>query len=416
MRTAAVVTAGTELVTGLVLDTNAAELGVALTAAGLIVEEHASAVDDEALLSELLKRLTAAYDLVVVTGGLGPTHDDVTREAASHALSLPLARDAGIAQGLRKVAKRHSEEEAVSQVFRQADVLAGARVLIPRLGTAPGQIAETARGHLVLLPGPPREMRSMLPDAFDALGLGEAASPLVLGAVGLGESDVQVAAQRALLGREGIGLTVLAGGGVVRVVLFERGCGRETLEAAGAAVAAELGEACYTTAGETLAEAVLREARTGGVTLATAESCTGGMIAAALTDIAGSSDVFAGGVVSYSNGLKQGALGVPADVLERHGAVSEQTAEAMASGCRALTGAGVCVAVTGIAGPGGGSDDKPVGTVWFAIVSARGTSAVLRRFPGDRATVRLRATVTALDLVRREILAARSAGAGPSAG
>lgn len=403
MPTAAVVTVGTELVTGLVIDTNAAELGVMLTAARFTVDERVSVPDDAEVLAALLGRLVRAHDLVVVTGGLGPTHDDVTREAAAVALGVPLERDLHLEESLREAVARHGSASSAEQVFRQADVLAGARVLPARLGTAPGLVAETPRGHLVLLPGPPREMRALLPDVRDALGLSANAAPLVLGTTGLPESEVQLAAQRALDGDEGVGLTVLARPGEVRVVLFDRGAGPERLAAAGDAVSAEIGDACFTERGETLAEAVLRLCRERGLTLAAAESCTGGMIAAALTDVAGSSDVFLGGVVAYSNGLKRAAIGVDAATLDAHGAVSAETAAEMAEGVRRLTGADVSVSVTGIAGPGGGSADKPVGTVWFGVLSERGARQEHRLFPGDRATVRLRATALSLDLVRREI-------------
>jgi nicotinamide-nucleotide amidase len=398
--TSAVVTVGTELVTGLVIDTNAAEIGLALTAAGFDVSERVSVGDDESVLERLLRRLTDSCALVVVTGGLGPTHDDITREAASRALDVPLIRDERIAERLRAVAARHAEPEAAEQVFRQADVLQGARVLSPAIGTAPGQVAETPAGHLVLLPGPPREMRGMLADALAALGLGDAARPVVLSATGMPESDVQVVVQRELGGRGDVGFTVLSRPGEVRAVLFDRGAGRAAVLTVSAAICEALGDACFSTTGETLAEAVLREAREAGATIATAESCTGGMIAAALTDIPGSSDVFLGGVVSYSNELKRAALRVTESTLREHGAVSPETAEEMVCGISELTGADVCVSVTGVAGPGGGSAEKPVGTVWFGLLTSGSCVMIPRLYPGDRATVRIRATAAALDLMR----------------
>ncbi|HEY3318692.1 MAG TPA: nicotinamide-nucleotide amidohydrolase family protein [Coriobacteriia bacterium] len=403
MPCAAIVTVGTELVTGLVVDTNAAEIGASLTAAGFIVDERVSLPDDIAAVAARLTRLAADHDLVVVTGGLGPTHDDVTREAASRALGVPLERDEAIAAGLRAIAGRHGEARAAEQVYRQADVLRGARVLPATLGTAPGQVAATARGDLVLLPGPPREMRAMLPQALAELGLTATAAPVVLATTGLPESDVQVAAERVLGGVSGIGLTVLARAGEVRAVLFDRGAAPGSLAAAAQGVCDALGDRCFSATGESLAAAVLREARDASLTIATAESCTGGMVAAALTDVAGSSDVFLGSVVSYSNESKERLLRVPADTLRDHGAVSPQTAEAMAKGVRRLTGADVCVSVTGVAGPGGGTPEKPVGLVWFGLLSPDAQRQERRLFPGDRDAVRVRATATALDLVRLEI-------------
>lgn len=403
MWTAAVVTVGTELVTGLVVDTNAAEIGVALTAAGLRVAERVSLPDDADAIADALARLSREHALVVVTGGLGPTHDDITREAASQALGVPLVRDEGIAGTLTPWLSRHAEPDAIAQVLRQADVLDGALVLPATVGTAPGLVAETPAGRLVLLPGPPREMRAMLPEALAALGLEAETQPMVLCTTGLAESDVQLRAQRALAGVAALGLTVLARPGEVRVVLFDEGAGAEALASAGAAVADALGDECFSRTGESLAEAVLRLARDTGATIATAESCTGGMIAAALTDIPGSSDVFLGGVVSYSDQLKMDALAVPAGMLAQYGAVSEEVAGAMAEGVRALAAADLAVSVTGVAGPGGGSPEKPVGLVWFGLSAEGVLHRTSRRFPGDRATVRLRATAVALDLLRRRL-------------
>jgi nicotinamide-nucleotide amidase len=397
---AAVLTVGTELTVGLQLDTNAPEISAVLTAAGFRVTELASVADDEASIASAIERLTAACALVVVTGGLGPTHDDITREAAARALSRPIVRDATVAGRLESVRSRHLDPEAASHVMRMADVLEGSRVLPAVVGTAPGQVVETPGGHLVLLPGPPREMRPLLAAALRTLGFEPTTAPVVLCTTGRSESDIQVVAQRVLAGAEDIELTVLARPGEVRVVLVDAGAGPERLASEGELIASALGEACVSTGGETLAEATLRTAREAGLTLGTAESCTGGMVAAALTDVPGSSETFLGGVVSYSNALKEAALGVDAAVLSVHGAVSAETAEAMATGCARLTGADVCVSITGIAGPGGGSADKPVGTVWFGIASPAGIRTELATYPGDRTTVRLRATAYALDLMR----------------
>ncbi len=400
--TAAVVTVGSELTTGLRLDTNSAEIALALTGAGYRVAELVSIADDAAELAEVLARLTAICALVIVTGGLGPTHDDITREAASRALSRPLARNEALARGLEAVAARHAGANAAAQVFAQAEVLEGARVLPADVGTAPGQIVLTPAGSLVLLPGPPREMRPMLAAVIAEFSVREA-RPLALGCTGTTESDAQFAAQRALARRPGIGLTVLARPGDVQVVLFDEGAGEAAVLAAAEAVGRELGDVCYAADGATLAEAVLSRAESAGLTLATAESCTGGMVGAALTEVPGASEAYLGGVVSYADSLKVAVIGVRQATLDAHGAVSEETAREMAEGVRGLTGADLAVAVTGIAGPEGGVPEKPVGTVWFALASADGTSADLRHFPGDRTTVRARATAAALDLLRREL-------------
>lgn len=397
---AAVVTVGTELVTGLRPDTNSAEIAAALTAAGYRVGETVSVPDELATLAALLRRLMAEYALVIATGGLGPTHDDVTRDAAAQALGLPLERDASLERLLEPVALRHSDAEAAVQVYRQADVIAGAHVILPGVGTAPGQVVATESGLLALLPGPPAEMRPMLAEVL--AGSAGASPPVSLGVSGMPESDAQVVAQRALEGFDGVGLTVLATPGDVRVVLIDDGAGRSVLAAAADAVDSALGDASYGTA--TLAEAVLAAARERGVRIATAESCTGGLVAATLTEVPGASDVFAGGVVAYSNAVKVALLAVGENDLEENGAVSETVARAMAEGCRERLGADTAVAVTGIAGPGGGTPAKPVGLVWFAVADAAGTVVQHRILPGDRERIRARAAVTALGMLRRRLM------------
>ncbi len=401
-RTAAIVTVGTELVRGLAVDTNTAEIAHVVSGAGIDVGETVSVPDDLAVLTGALRRCTASYDLVVVTGGLGPTHDDVTREAAAEALGLTVARDAALKETLRASAARHTDERAAAQVFNQADVIAGATVLPAVCGTAPGQVVPTLRGSLVLLPGPPREMRPIL-HRLAASWRSVGVEPRVLRCTGLSESDLQMAAQDVLGDRTDIELTVLAKPGDVRVVLFDRGAGAAALDETAAAVAAIVGEPCYSVDGSSLAEVVLSRAHAAGLTLATAESCTGGLVGAALTDVPGSSSAYLGGVVSYSDEAKVTLLGVDPGLISACGAVSDAVAMAMAAGARDALGADYAVSVTGVAGPGGGSPDKPVGTVWFAVAGPDGVRAQIRRFSGDRDSVRERSTTTALDLLRRAL-------------
>jgi nicotinamide-nucleotide amidase len=403
-RSAAIVTVGSELTEGLRIDTNTAEVARDLQRYGFRVAETVSVGDDIGLLSKSLSRLTASCDLVVTTGGLGPTHDDITREAASEALGIELIRDEGLAEFLQPFVARHSDPGSADQLFKQALVLSGAEVLPPTTGTAAGQVLTTPGGLLVLLPGPPREMRPMLASWLRALRPTRAEA-VDLGVTGLPESDVQLATQRALEGRAGIGLTVLARPGDVRVILLDEGAGASALSEATAAVVHTIGASCYSAEGETLASVVVDAARHAGFTVATAESCTGGMVAAAITDIAGASDVLLGGVVAYANSAKADLLSVPPGILAQFGAVSEQTARAMAEGALACFGADIAVATTGIAGPEGGTPDKPVGLVWFAVATAHGThSKRTLMSSADRYAVRARATSTALDLIRREIL------------
>lgn len=402
-RDAAIVTVGSELVTGERLDTNTRDIALALRGVGYRVRITLSLPDDVDLLAAELARLTTTYPLVVVTGGLGPTHDDVTREAASHALGLPLERDAALEASLRLVASRHAHPDAAARIAVQADVLRGATVLPAVLGTAPGQIAPTPAGRIVLLPGPPRELAPLL-QRFLADEPG-GAPPVRLRLTGITESDAQIRVTSALGDPQGIDFTVLAAPGDVEVLLFDAGAGHEALVTAGVLARMALADVCYSTDGSSLAEVVVRAALDRGVRLATAESCTGGMVAAALTSVPGASAVVAGGIVAYANDVKATALGVPVATLEASGAVSADTAAAMAAGAATRLSATHAVSITGIAGPEGGTPDKPVGLVWFALWCNGVLTTEERRFSGDRFAVRARATAQALDLLRRALTA-----------
>lgn len=400
--TAAIVTVGTELTSGLRRDTNGGEIARALSDAGYAVASLCSLPDDMAAVEAILKTLTSTHALVVVTGGLGPTHDDITREAASQALGRPLVRDEAIAARLQQLALRHKEPRARAQMSRQADVLQGATVLPAVAGTAPGQVVPTPAGSLVLLPGPPNEMRPLLAHALE--NASPAAKPVRLRCVGITESDAQHRVEPVIAGLH-VDLTLLASPDDVEVVLFPHDGDASDLDAAADAARSALGTACYSDDGSSLPEVVLALARTKGWRLACAESCTGGLLAAALTDVPGASDVFAGGIVAYANDVKSRLLGVPDGMLAQFGAVSSQTAEAMAEGALREGEATLAVSTTGVAGPGGGTDEKPVGLVWFGIADTEGrVRSFERHFGGDRDMVRRRATATALDLLRHRLI------------
>jgi nicotinamide-nucleotide amidase len=392
------------LTEGLRVDTNTAEVARDLQRYGFRVAEALSVADDIDSLAAALKRMTGQYSLVVVTGGLGPTHDDITRDAAAKALGIGLHPNAALTEFLQPFLDRHADSGAAPQILSQALVLDGAAILSPTTGTAAGQVVPTGAGSLILLPGPPREMRPMLASWLRRLDPVRAAA-VDLGVTGWPESDVQLAAQRALVGHAGVGLTVLARPGDVRVLLLDEGAGDAGLMAACESVASEIGAACYSVAGETLAETVVRLSATAGLTVASAESCTGGMVCSAITDVPGSSAVFLGGIVAYANTAKTNLLSVPDALIARHGAVSEQTALAMAEGARVRFGADIAVSTTGVAGPSGGTADKPVGLVWLAVATRSHMSAFeMRMSAADRYAVRSRATARALDLIRREVL------------
>ncbi len=398
---AAVVGVGTELVTGLRTDTNTAEIAAALLGAGFRVAETVRVADDAALISATLRRLTSSCSLVVVTGGLGPTHDDITREAAADALGVSMSRDPETERRLQTFTSRHRDPDARRQLFTQADVLEGATVIAPTLGTAPGQTIPTPLGRLVLLPGPPAEMRPMLATLLATAS--QAVAPARLRCTGLTESDAQMRVQRALESHAGVELTILASPADIEIVIFDDGAGEAGVAAAADAALEALGEDCYSRDGSTLAQVVVRRAHEVGLKLALAESCTGGRVAAALTDVPGSSAVLTGGIVAYSDAVKTSTLGVAEETLAAHGAVSSQTAAEMALGVADSLKADIAVSITGIAGPGGGTADKPVGTVWFGLAREGRVRTWQRSLFGDREGVRIRATVEALDAMRREM-------------
>lgn len=393
---AAIVTVGSELTYGLRLDTNTRQIASLLSRNGYTVAEAVSVGDDRDALAAILRRLCDSYALVVTTGGLGPTHDDLTREAAADALGSNLISDPSMLEWLEDIATRHTRQTASDQVFRQADMLEGAQVIRPTTGTAPGQVVPTPAGKLLLLPGPPREMAPMLDEFFV-----DAGAPIsrTLRCVGITESDAQVLAEEVLAEHPSVSLTVLASPSLVDVVLIQQGSDDDVADAA-MDTAAALGAHVYSSDGRSLAQVILDEAAALGISIVTAESCTGGLLSAAFTDVPGSSRVISGGVVTYSNELKTSLLGVSEHAIKEHGAVSGPVAEEMAAGAMKRLGGDLAISITGVAGPDGGTAEKPVGLVWFSVAYQGETRSFSRNLLGDRGGVRTRAVVAALNAAR----------------
>jgi len=399
----AIITIGSELVEGLRMDTNGPGIARLLEQAGFRIRSLISVGDDPVSLERILGTACRRYPLVITTGGLGPTHDDVTRECAARALGIPLEVDPGLVEVLERRVGTVSDTAIHAELLRQADVLAGARVLPAITGTAPGQEVPTPAGRLVLLPGPPLECMPIL-RAWLGEGQGSDPARIDLGLYGKTESEVQHLVLDALAGRPGIEFTVLASPAAVHVLLTDRGAGREGFEQGVEDVRHALGDLVFADDGSSLAEVVVRGAIARGVTMATAESCTGGLIAGAITSVAGSSEVFPGGIVSYANEVKVSELGVDAATLASRGAVSREVAIQMAEGVRARLKTTLAVSVTGVAGPGGGTAEKPVGTVWMAVATPEGTHTFLAHRGGTRDAIRTRTVSRALDLLRRALL------------
>lgn len=413
---AEIIAVGSELLTSAKVDTNSLYITARLNEIGIAVAAKAVVGDDRAQLASFLRQAAARADVVVVTGGLGPTEDDVTRDAAADAFGLELEEDPGIVQVIR--ARFESRGLAMPEINRrQAQVPRGARVLLNSRGTAPGLWIDHPAGRLLLVPGPPGEMRPMVDEwcaaEGPALAGGVCLATRVLKVANRAESHVDEIAQPVYTRWRGaqvpISTTILAAPGQIELHLTATASRRGDAEAALARAAEELvsrlGMDVFTTTGQSLEEVVGEQLIAAGATIAVGESCTGGLIASRLTDVPGSSTYMLAAVVAYSNAAKSAMLDVPAPLIDAHGAVSGVVAVAMADGARLRFGASIGVGITGIAGPGGGTPEKPVGTV-FVAVSSEGRPAHVRSYQlrGGRAQIKFQASQAALDQVRRLLM------------
>ena len=409
---AAIVAVGSELLTPLRIDTNSLRITERLNALGIDLALKMVVGDVREELATAFRHARARARIVIVSGGLGPTDDDLTREVVAQVLGRPLAEDASITDQLRlRFAARGFNGPMPEINRRQAMVPKGATVLPNANGSAPGLSMEDDGGLVLLLPGPPRELLPML-DALEPK-LRDHAGPSVivrriLKIAGRIESATDEALQPLYRRWEAmdppIAATILATLGQIELHLSTRGgdaAGRAALDDAAREAVELLGEDVFSNDGRSLEEVVGDRLTRRGMRIAIAESCTGGLITSRLTDVSGSSRYVRHSVVAYSNDAKTGLLGVPADIIAEHGAVSEQVALGMADGIRAQAGVDVGVGVTGIAGPGGGSPEKPVGTVAIATVTAEEARSRLFRFMGEREQVKFQASQAALDMVRR---------------
>ncbi|MGP1271868.1 MAG: competence/damage-inducible protein A [Phycisphaerales bacterium] len=402
-RSAAILSIGDELVLGQTLDTNAQRLASLLLDCGVIARRHVTVDDDEGAIADELTRCAASHDLVIVTGGLGPTADDLTRHALARAIGDPLEIDEKALSQVRawfESSGRSMPEANAVQAKRPRSAV----MLENTHGTAPGIRARVGRADVFCLPGPPREMLPMF-ERFVAPALSPAGVIVtrVLRTSGLGESTI-AGMLGSLMDRSRnplVGTTAAAGVVSCRIRYEgdDREAGRAAVDAAADEVRERLGAYIFGEGETTPAEAVVGALSGRGERVTTVESCTGGMIAAAITSVPGSSAVLDRAVVTYANSVKVGLAGVDPAVLDTDGAVSRRCVEQMAAGGLVRSGADYAIAVSGIAGPDGGSSDKPVGTVWIALASRTGVDA--RRFllKGDRANIRGRSVTAALGML-----------------
>jgi nicotinamide-nucleotide amidase len=408
-----VVTIGDELLLGFTVDTNAAYISKVLAAEGMEVVRKTTVGDSADAIASAVGDALTRTGAVITTGGLGPTSDDATKSSIASLMGREMREDPGILAALgERWRSRGLPMPLPLSNANQAQVPDGAEILINDFGTAPGIWIQDGRGWVAMLPGVPREMRGMLVSGL-LPRLRKLGSPdsrgvirsLTLRTTGIPESAIADRIEAAKPVLNGASLAYLPGveGVDLRLTLHARSAGHadELLSDAAAKLRPTLGSYMYGEDDSDLAAIVLDLCRTRKARLATAESCTGGMLGSRITAVPGSSDCYVGGMVLYANSAKIQLAGVPESLVRMNGAVSEQVATAMAGSVRDGLGADLGVGVTGVAGPGGGTPEKPVGTVWIASGTSERMEARSFRFPGDREEIRQRATQAALDMVRQ---------------
>lgn len=405
-----IINTGTELLLGSTLNTHGAWLGQELLPLGIRVERQVTVPDGDGIRSALAESVERA-DVVIVTGGIGPTSDDITREVTAEVMGLDLIEDEAAVRSIKAFFAERSRVMPESNL-KQAQHPCGAEVMTNPHGTAPGvyvppRLGKTSPCAVFLLPGPPNEMKPMffgevLPRLRALSSVEEMSSVKEYRFIGVGESALQDKVDEVLHGIEGLEIGYCAHVGSVDLRLI----GSETA----LTTASELIESfylteCYSCRGQEMEEVVVELLSAHGQTVSFAESCTGGAMAAKVTDVAGASTVFEAGYVTYSNGAKARMLGVTEETLKRFGAVSEEVAKEMALGALADSGSDYAVAVTGVAGPGGGSEEKPVGTVWLALAARDGSVKAVKKFhPRGRAVFKQVVVLAALNLLRLELM------------
>ncbi|HEX5074617.1 MAG TPA: competence/damage-inducible protein A [Gemmatimonadaceae bacterium] len=406
------ITIGDELLLGLTIDTNAAHLARTLASIGVSIVRRATVGDDASEIAGAVREALDRTGAVITTGGLGPTSDDRTRPAIAELFGRDLVPDEERWEALRTLWRERGRGEIPLSNRGQIMIPRDATVLTNRHGTAPGIWLEDERGRwCAMLPGVPREMRGMLADELlprlqvrFGTGLTVVRSRTIR-TTGIAESKLAEVLGPLASGIDGLSLAYLPGqeGVDLRLTSRDRSAPRtdEVLDNAAARLRQLASRYVYGEDGTDLAATVLEACEARGLHIAVAESCTGGLLGARLTAIPGSSSVVLGGVIAYSNEVKRALLDVRQETLDAHGAVSEEVAREMAAGARRRLGAEVGMAITGVAGPGGGTAEKPVGLVWIAV-DVHGTVRTHgSRFIGDRAEIRFRSTQAALDILRR---------------
>jgi nicotinamide-nucleotide amidase len=409
---AEIIATGTELLSGGVLDTNSLFLSEQLLPLGIEAAFKTVVGDNEKDMEEAFRRAMARAVVLIITGGIGPTEDDITRKVIAKMVKKRLVLNEDALKAIHtRLAGRGKEVLAAND--RQALIPAGSRLLNNPVGIAPGFFVEEEDLFIAVLPGVPREMRAMFIEELRPILEERFREKIfirrrVLHTCGVSESGVNQAIQDVLKRNEPVvGLTAKEFGVDIRIISHQTAAeqAQALVDRTDASIREKLGDAVYSADGQTMEEVVGALLKQRRLKIAVAESCTGGLIGSRITNIAGSSEYFERGAVTYSNSAKTEMLGVPAELIERHGAVSSEVAAAMAKGIREAAKADLGLSVTGIAGPDGGSEQKPVGLVYTALASSQGVTTSEHRFLGDREQIRMRASQMALDMVRKHLIA-----------
>ena len=408
---AEIVTTGSELLLGQIVNTNAAYMAKELNKIGVDVCFQTTVGDNRARMKEVLAHALRRADLVITSGGLGPTRGDITKEVSAEVMGRTMALHDECVQRLRAYFSRVGRDMTDNNL-RQAMIPDGAHIFVNHAGTAPGVALEKEGKLLVNLPGPPSEMkdmlhRSLLPYLREKYGADFVIVSRVLHTFGVGESKLETVIDDLVRTQKNptLALLVRPTGVIIRITAkaADEAAASHLIAPIEEEIRRRLGDVVYGVDEEELEEIVGRELHARGLAVATAESCTGGLVASRLTDVAGSSDYVKGGIVSYTNAVKTEVLGVDRQALATHGAVSEPVARAMAEGVRRVLHTDFGVSTTGLAGPGGGTEETPVGTVYIAVAGPNGTYAEKNIFTGTRRQVKFRASQAALAMLRRYI-------------
>jgi nicotinamide-nucleotide amidase len=407
---AEIIAIGSELLTPDNIDTNSLYLTHQLNEAGWQVHLKTVVGDDREDIAAVLRAALQRSDMAILSGGLGPTEDDLTRPAVAMVLNRPASIDETVLEALRqKFIARGFRMAKINE--KQAEVIEGAEVLDNPLGTAPGMWIEEKGRYIVLLPGPPRELQRMFEEKvlpkISQLGGGMRLAYRSFHVTGITESELDAQIAPMYTGYPQVRTTILAGTRHIAVRMYrwtKSGEEPADLTELASKIQATLGDAIFTASGEAMEEVIGRQLRESGRTIAVAESCTAGMLGMHITRVPGSSSYFLGGILCYSNEAKMELCGVPPELLQKHGAVSAEVAEALALGVRDVLHSSIGLSITGIAGPGGGTAEKPVGLVYIGISDGTHTESRFRVMPGDRESIRERSTYLALSWLRRFLM------------